>query len=55
MRPAIGAGSFRRADHLALIEAYGGEDEAQQQRPRHQDEVDQRYGKRNQRQCGTGC
>ncbi len=50
MGAAVGAVSFRRADYLPLIEPHYGEDQAQEQRARDQDEVDQRNGKRNHRQ-----
>jgi len=54
MGAAVGAGSFRRADYLPLIEPHCGEDQAQEQRARNQDEVDQRNGKCNYRQCAAG-
>jgi hypothetical protein len=54
MGAAVGAGSFRRPDDLPLIEPHYGEDQAQEQRARDQDEVDQRNGKRNYRQCAAG-
>ncbi len=50
MGAAVGAGSFRRADYLPLIEPHDGEDQAQEQRARDQYEVDQRNGYRDQRQ-----
>jgi hypothetical protein len=54
MGAAVGAGAFRRANDLPLIEPYYGEDQAQEQRARNQDEVDQRNGKRNYRQGAAG-
>ena len=54
MGAAVGAVSFRRADYLPLIEPHYGEDQAQEQRARDQDEVDQRNGKRDHRQCAAG-
>ena len=54
MGATVGAVSFRRADYLPLIEPHYGEDQAQEQRARDQDEVDQRNGKRDHRQCAAG-
>ena len=54
MGAAVGAVSFRRADYLPLIEPHYGEDQAQEQRTRDQDEVHQRNGKRDHRQCAAG-
>lgn len=44
---AEGAGSLGRPNHVSLGETGSGEDEAQQQRPRHQDEMDDGNGKRH--------